>query len=569
MVGGRVPNAPVQLMAQEVSAPQSVRASQRNPAVSTPALPPLPVAIETIGVIVLATLGSTISSQLVDLAIADVGGGFSISADDASWIACIATMAEVAGIPIAATLVRAVSLRTVALWTGSTFALCAFASLHAGSESSLLVLRAMQSFCTGILSVLLFVAVMATLPRGAARNLGLAVFAFASTAPAALNASVGGFMTERFGWAGLYYFDLAWSLVFVGLAWWLVRPTPHAMRIREIDWPGYILLPIGLAGLILFLKQGDRFFWLENAIITRAGLVGAIFIPVAILVFLIRKHPLLDLSLLAKPTFGWAIVLATCYRFGLVMTAFVVPQVLTRLQGFRIEQIADANIWMFWAECIAVPLAWLWASRGEARMPLSLGLALFAVGAFLSSRLTPAWQADDFRLSMIVIGFGQGLFLIPTVYYATRDVAPEQGTTAAALFNLSRVVGQTFGIAVVGSLITEREKFHSAFLVESLSNANPALLERFNNLVATFLGEHGDQSLAQLQAWQSLSTTFSQQAFVLAFADAFVIISAVLAISAVMVLMLPALREAPQRASPPPTAPAGATDRAFEASRQA
>ena len=243
--------------------------------------------------------------------------------------------------------------------------------------------------------------------------------------------------------------------------------------------------------------------------------------------------------------------------------------VLTRLQGFRIEQIADANIWMFWAECIAVPLAWLWASRGEARMPLSLGLALFAVGAFLSSRLTPAWQADDFRLSMIVIGFGQGLFLIPTVYYATRDVAPEQGTTAAALFNLSRVVGQTFGIAVVGSLITEREKFHSAFLVESLSNANPALLERFNNLVATFLGEHGDQSLVQLQAWQSLSTTFSQQAFVLAFADAFVIISAVLAISAVMVLMLPALREAPQRASPPPTAPAGATDRAFEASRRA
>jgi DHA2 family multidrug resistance protein len=237
--------------------------------------------MEIIGVIAFATLGSTISSQLVDLGIADIGGGFSISADEASWIACVATMAEVAGIPIAAVLVRAVSLRTVALWTGSTFALCAFASLHAGSENSLLVLRAIQSFCTGILSVLLFVAVMAALPRGAARNLGLAVFAFASTAPAALNASVGGFMTERFGWAGLYYFDLAWSIVFVGLAWWLIRPTPHAMRMRDIDWPGYILLSIGLAALILFLKQGDRFFWLENATITQAGLVAAIFVPVA------------------------------------------------------------------------------------------------------------------------------------------------------------------------------------------------------------------------------------------------------------------------------------------------
>jgi DHA2 family multidrug resistance protein len=171
---------------------------------------------------------------------------------------------------------------------------------------------------------------------------------------------------------------------------------------------------------------------------------------------------------------------------------------------------------------------------------------------------------------MIVIGFGQGLFLIPTVYYATRDVAPEQGTTAAALFNLSRVVGQTFGIAVVGSLITEREKFHSALLVESLSNSNPALVERLGNLVAAFLREHADQGLAQLQAWQSLSTAFSRQAFVLAFADAFVIISAALAASAVMVLMLPALREAPQqRPSAPKATPAAANDRSLEVSRRA
>jgi MFS transporter, DHA2 family, multidrug resistance protein len=199
-------------------------------------------------------------------------------------------------------------------------------------------------------------------------------------------------------------------------------------------------------------------------------------------------------------------------------------------------------------------------------MPLSLGLALFAVGAFLSSRITPSWQANDFRLTMIVIGFGQGLFLVPTVFYATRDVAPEQGTTAASLFNLSRVVGQTFGIAVVGLLITEREKFHSALLVESLSNANSALLEQFNNFVATFLREHGDQSLAQLQAWQSLSAISCQQAFVLAFADAFVIVSVVLAVSAVMVLMLPALREAPREQTASPPTPSAASDQSLEVS---
>jgi len=80
------------------------------------------------------------------------------------------------------------------------------------------------------------------------------------------------------------------------------------------------------------------------------------------------------------------------------------------------------------------PIAWFWASRGDARLPLSLGLLLFAVGAFFCTYLTPGWQAADFRLALVTIGFGQGLFLVPTVFYATRDVAPQQGPTAAALF---------------------------------------------------------------------------------------------------------------------------------------
>jgi DHA2 family multidrug resistance protein len=407
--------------------------------------PPVSVAAETIAVMTVAMIGSSISSQLVDLDIADIGGALSVSADQASWIACAATMAEVASIPIAAILVRALSLRTVVLWLSLIYLACASGSLMLGSEETLIVARVMQSFCGGALSVLMFVAVMATLPVGAGRNIGLAIFGFASTAPTALNATVGAFVTERWNWKGLYYFDISWAVLLAVLAWTVLRPAPRGMRLPEIDWVGYVLLSIGLAALILFMKQGDRFFWLENTTITGAALIAALALPTAIAWFLWRPHPLIDLGLLISPTFGWAVSLATFYRFGMVMTAFVVPQAL--------------NIWMFWAECVAFPLAWLWASRGDARQPLSLGLALFAVGAFVSTQLTPQWQAGDIRLSLICIGLGQGLLLVPTLYYATREVLPPQGTTAAALFNLSRVVGQTCGTAVICSLMDDLQAF--------------------------------------------------------------------------------------------------------------
>jgi MFS transporter, DHA2 family, multidrug resistance protein len=524
--------------------------------------PPPPVAITTIGVIAVAMVGSTISSQLVDLDITDIGGGFSLSADNASWIACVATMAEVVSIPIAAILVRALSLRRVAVYSASLYVVCACLSLLVSGEDGLIVLRAMQSYCSGTMSVLMFVAVVAILPPGSARNMGLALFAFASTAPTALNASAGAFVTERWGWQGLYYFDLTWGLTFLVLAWRLLRPAPRAMRLSEIDWLGYVILAVGLAALILFLKQGDRFFWLDNPIIRHAGLIAALSIPLALVLFLLGRRPLLDLGLMASPTFGWAIALATFYRFGLVMTAFVVPQVLTRLQGFRIEQIADGNIWAFWAQCFSFPLAWLWASHGDARQPLSLGLALFAAGAFVATWLTPQWQANDFRLALVLVGIGQGLFLVPTLFYSTRDVKPEQGPTAAALFNLSRIVGQTFGTGVVSALIRYRENFHSAVLVESVNNASSAVAERLKGLVANFLATNGDAALATKQAWASLSATLSNQAYVLAFADAFVIVSAVLAVSALLVLMLPQLHPTTDSAAAKTAAPPALTNSA-------
>jgi DHA2 family multidrug resistance protein len=172
---------------------------------------------------------------------------------------------------------------------------------------------------------------------------------------------------------------------------------------------------------------------------------------------------------------------------------------------------------------------------------------LFAVGAFFSTHLTPAWQAADFRLTELAIGLGQGLFLVPTLFYATRDAKPEQGPTAAALFNLSRVLGQTFGAAVIGSLITYREHYHSATIVDSFSSGSPAFTERFGELVATFLATHGDLALAQRQAWASLSSLASSQAYVLAFTDAFVAVTVVMGLSALLVLMLPPLREARPR----------------------
>jgi MFS transporter, DHA2 family, multidrug resistance protein len=126
------------------------------------------------------------------------------------------------------------------------------------------------------------------------------------------------------------------------------------------------------------------------------------FIAAAIVLLFFYARPLVQLNLLTKQSFSWAIALATFYRFGLVMTAFVVPQALIRLQNFRTPEIGQALIWMFVAQAFAFPLSWWWSTRYEARTSLAFGLLLFAAGAFISTFLTGEWHASDFILTLVL-----------------------------------------------------------------------------------------------------------------------------------------------------------------------
>jgi DHA2 family multidrug resistance protein len=246
----------------------SDRAPAASAAQAVASHPPLSIAITTIGVIAVAMVGSTISSQLVDLDIADIGGGFSVSADDASWIASVATMSEVVSIPIAAILVRALSLRRVAVYSAALYVVCACLSLFAAGEDGLMVLRATQSYCSGTMSVLMFVSVVATLPPGFARNIGLAPLRLrfdrpdgAQRRPAPLSPTL--------GLAGSILFRHHLGSDIPGAGW---RFSPGAASDAPVgDRLARLCHPCRRARrLDLFMKQGDRFFWLDNPIIRHA-----------------------------------------------------------------------------------------------------------------------------------------------------------------------------------------------------------------------------------------------------------------------------------------------------------
>ena len=134
-----------------------------------------------------------------------------------------------------------------------------------------------------------------------------------------------------------------------------------------------------------------------------------------------------------------------------------------------------------------------------------------------------------------------GLFSVTVLRFSVFGATMQDGSTVGVIFNLTRVFGIVCGLATLSHLVVEREKFHSAILVESIAATDPETAQRLAATAGAFARINPDQTMAQGSAYAALGHAASGQALTLAFADAFTITAIALALGAILVWMLPGI----------------------------
>lgn len=516
---------------------------ERTASATRDAVPYGAIGIGTAGAIVGATM-----PLAVILSIGDIAGGLSVSADEASWIVTLYNVGALAGLPMTVGLVgmfgRGGAMRIV----GLGFAISSFAAGIAQSLEWMVVARFAQGFFGSSLPLLMMLLALTSLRPGKGQLEGLTAFAFATTLSVGLSASAAAGLIALGGWRMLFI-----SQGIAGLAYWFASrfvlrgERGNRALVRGFDWSGFALLSIGLGLLLIVLAEGERRFWFEQWWITACLAAGAVCTLFAIRHLASTPRPLMQLSIFRQPTFTITIVLQLLFRFGTLLALFITPQFLSRLQTFRVEQLAPAMLVMAIVTIGTTPLAYVMTRDNDPRIALSAGLALLALAAALCLQLASDWAANEFILPLAVAGAGQALFSTATMRYAVHGFTQQDGPSRGIAFNVARTFGLIGGLAVAGHIVVEREKFHSAHLVESLTSLEPLAVERARVMAGVFSRALSDGVGAQRAASGALAQLETKQAFALAFGDAFFITSLVLLIAAVLVWTLPAL---PGTASP-------------------
>jgi DHA2 family multidrug resistance protein len=489
-----------------------------------------------------ANLGSfmaVLNIQIVNASLADIQGAIGAGIDDGGWISTSYLIAEIIVIPLSAWLARVFSVRRYLLVNAVLFLAFSASCALAQNLGQMILLRALQGFSGGVLIPMAFTIVIMLLPK-AKQPIGMALFALSATFAPAIGPTIGGYLTENWGWQYIFYVNLAPGAVMVAMLWLSLDRAPMNLALlKQGDWPGIATMSIGLAALQTVLEEGNKDDWFGSPFIVRLAIVATIALALFIWVELTVERPLLNLRLLARRNFGLGVGANFLLGTALYGSVYILPVYLSRIQGYNAEQIGAVLAWTGLPQLLLIPLVPRLMKRLDGRLIIGLGFALFAASNLMNIHLSDDVAADQLLWPNIVRAIGQALVLAPLAAIATAGIEAENAGSASALFNMLRNLGGAIGIALLQTFLTKREQFHSNVLTPSVSLFDESTRARIDELTRYFLN-HGiaDRAAAAHQAVVAVGRTVQHQSFILAFGDTFYLIGAGLIVALIAALWL-------------------------------
>jgi EmrB/QacA subfamily drug resistance transporter len=261
---------------------------------------------------------------------------------------------------------------------------------------------------------------------------------------------IGGALVGSVGWRGIFWVNIPVGLAAIVLTARFV-PESRAPRGRRPDPVGQLLVIATLAGLIYGIIEGPSAGWSSPRI------MGCFALAAVALAALIRyeprrQDPLIDPRFFRSVPFSAATVIAISAFAGLGGFLFLNTLYLQEVRGFSALQAGLYTLPMALMTLICAPLSGrVVGSRGP--RPLLVAGVTMTVSAVLLTGLTahtsPAWLF----LAYVLFGIGFGTVNAPITNAAVSGMPRSQAGVAAAIASTSRQIGQSLGVAIMGSVV--------------------------------------------------------------------------------------------------------------------
>lgn len=475
--------------------------------------------------------------QITNASLLNIEGGIGTGVDNGSWISTSYLIGEIVVIPLTDYLSRVFSFRRYMLGSAAFFAIFSVACAFTRDLPSMIAMRGLQGFAGGVLIPMAFTLVLTKLPKPQ-QPIGLAIFALSVTFAPAIGPTIGGYLTENYGWQTIFFVNVGPTIIMlIGLFLSLERQPMQLNLLREGDWAGIVTMAIGLSALQTVLEEGNKDDWFSSPFIVKLALIALVSLSLFIWIELTVEKPLIRLRLLKGRNFGFGTIAMTTLGFALFGSVYILPAYLGQAQGYNSEQIGTVLAWTGLPQLLLIPLVPKLMQRFDTRYIAFTGLMIFAYSCFMNTAMSPDYSGDQLWIPNIIRAIGQAMVLTPLTSVTTGDISPKDVAAASGISNMFRNLGGAIGTAVLATVITKREQFHSNIIGQSVNLGREEVRIRIAEMTNYFMA-HGvaDPAAAHQQAIIALGKAVKRQALVMGFSDTFAVIGIVLVLAAIAVM---------------------------------
>jgi len=284
--------------------------------------------------------------------------------------------------------------------------------------------------------------------------------------------TLGGLILDVASWHWIFFVNLP-----VGIAGTLMvlrfvpagRPAGH----QRFDLPGAITLFAALLTALLGMTVGQRLgFDDPRALILFAG---SLVLMAAFIVLENRsRQPMLDLRLFRNAMFSISLVSGLMTFISLGGTMILIPFFLQGVLGYEPRQVGLLMATIPVTVGMVAPFSGALSDRVGTRPIAVVGLAVVMLGFYSLSTISTGLSTFGYVLRFVPVGLGLGLFQSPNNSAVLGAVPRQRLGVASGLLSITRIVGQTTGIAVLSAVWTGQVLAYAGSLPAEGAHAAPA-----------------------------------------------------------------------------------------------
>jgi EmrB/QacA subfamily drug resistance transporter len=285
------------------------------------------------------------------------------------------------------------------------------------------------------------------------RGKAIGTWAGVSAMALAIGPVVGGFLVENVSWQSIFFLNLPVAATAIVVTLWATRESRDETAERTVDLPGVATVSAGLGAIVLALVEGNAWGWGSGRII---GLLAAG--AVLLVAFFAIEHrtsvPMVDFSFFRSRSFFGANLVGFIVSFAMLAMFFFLALYMQNVKGYTPLQAGVRFLPSTVVIIVMGPLSGRLADLIGPKLPMVAGLVAVSGSLFWQGHLAVDTPYGDFVGAFVLMGLGMGLVMSPMSTAAMNAVEQTKAGVASGILSMSRMVGGTFGVAVLGALVT-------------------------------------------------------------------------------------------------------------------